>query len=63
MIMGAFGTACHDLFAGQNFGAQKYDRIRRCVRVCTAMAMGAAVLFSAVVLLFGPYIYRIFTPG
>ena len=26
------------------------------------MAMGAAVLFSAVVLLFGPYIYRIFTP-
>ena len=61
MIMGAFGTAA-TTFSGQNFGAQKYDRIRRCVRVCTAMAMGAAVLFSAVVLLFGPYIYRIFTP-
>ena len=39
MIMGAFGTAA-TTFSGQNFGAQKYDRIRRCVRVCTAMAMG-----------------------
>lgn len=60
MIMGAFGTAT-TTFSGQNFGAQKYDRIRRCVRVCTLMALIAAALVSAVVLLFGPYIYRIFT--
>lgn len=60
MIMGAFGTAT-TTFSGQNFGAQKYDRIRRCVRVCTLMALIAAALVGAVVLLFGPYIYRIFT--
>lgn len=60
MIMGAFGTAA-TTFSGQNFGAQKYDRIRRCVRVCGLMAFGAAALISAVVLVFGPLIFRIFT--
>ncbi|HIR48111.1 MAG TPA: MATE family efflux transporter [Candidatus Caccousia avicola] len=60
MIMGAFGTAA-TTFSGQNFGAQKYDRIRRCVRVCGLMAFGAAALISTVVLVFGPLIFRIFT--
>ncbi|HIS79402.1 MAG TPA: MATE family efflux transporter [Candidatus Caccousia stercoris] len=60
MIMGAFGTAT-TTFSGQNFGAQKYDRIRRCVRVCGLMAFGAATLISTVVLVFGPLIFRIFT--
>ena len=60
MIMGAFGTAT-TTFSGQNFGAQKYDRIRRCVRVCGLMACGAAALISTVVLVFGPLIFRIFT--
>ena len=60
MIMGAFGTAT-TTFSGQNFGAQKYDRIRRCVRVCGLMAFGAAALISTVVLVFGPLIFRIFT--
>ncbi len=61
MIMGAFGTSA-TTFAGQNFGAQKYDRIRKSVRICTAMAMAAAVLITTVVLVFGPVIFRIFTP-
>lgn len=60
MIMGAFGTAT-TTFSGQNFGAQKYDRIRRCVRVCGLMAFLAAALISTVVLVFGPLIFRIFT--
>ena len=33
MIMGAYGVAI-TTFAGQNFGAGKYDRIRKSVRVC-----------------------------
>ena len=58
--MNAVSQACLT-FTGQNFGAQKYDRIRRCVRVCGLMAFGAAALISTVVLVFGPLIFRIFT--
>ena len=60
MIMGAFGVAI-TTFAGQNFGAQKYDRMRKSVRVCLAMALGTAVIMSVVVLLCGGLIMRLFT--
>jgi putative MATE family efflux protein len=60
MIMGAFGVSI-TTFAGQNFGAKKYDRLRQSVRVCTAMAMGTALFMGALVVLAGPYIYRLFT--
>lgn len=60
MIMGAFGTSV-TTFSGQNFGAQKYDRIRKSVRICLAMAFGTAILMSAILLLWGSYVYQLFT--
>ena len=38
MICGAFGISV-TTFAGQNFGAQKYDRMRRSVWVCLGLAL------------------------
>lgn len=39
MISGAFGVSI-TTFVGQNFGAQKYSRIRQSVWVCLGMAVG-----------------------
>lgn len=60
MIMGAFGVTI-TTFVGQNFGAGKYGRMRRCVKTCLLMAFGASVLLSCLLMLFGRYILGIFT--
>lgn len=49
MIMGAYGVSI-TTFAGQNFGAGKYDRIRKSVRICMGMAAFTSVLLSVIVL-------------
>lgn len=60
MIMGAYGVAI-TTFAGQNFGAGKYDRIRKSVRVCLGMAAFTSVLLSVIVLVGGKFFFRLFT--
>lgn len=60
MIMAAFGVSV-TTFAGQNFGAKKYDRIHKSVRVCLLMAFATAGIMSVIVLGCGQYIYQIFT--
>lgn len=60
MILGAFGTSV-TTFSGQNFGAQKYDRIRKSVRICIVMAMGTAVFLSTVLCFWGSYVFQLFT--
>lgn len=45
MIMGAYGVSI-TTFAGQNFGAGKYDRIKKSVRICLGLA-AVTSLFSA----------------
>ncbi len=60
MIMGAYGIAI-TTFAGQNFGAGKYDRIHKSVRVCLGMAAFTSILLSAVVLCGGHIFFRLFT--
>lgn len=60
MIMSAFGVAI-TTFSGQNFGAQKYGRIRKSVRVCLGMAMATAVILSVVLFFAGHYVFRLFT--
>lgn len=60
MIMGAFGVSA-TTFSGQNFGAQKYDRIRKSVRICLIGAAAVSVLLSTFLYFFGPYIYLLFT--
>lgn len=51
MICSAFGVAV-TTFVGQNFGAQKYSRVRKSVWVCMAMSLGVVGLLSAVIVAF-----------
>ncbi len=60
MIMSAFGISV-TTFVGQNYGAGKYDRVRKGTMVCLRMAMSAAIGLSVVLYFGGPYIYWLFT--
>ena len=51
MVSGAFGVSV-TTFVGQNFGAQKYRRIRQSVRSCMIMSVGTMVVLSGLMLLF-----------
>ena len=64
MVSGAFGVAI-TTFVGQNFGAQRYDRVRQSVRVCLAMSIGTVGTLSLLMLLFRRVILGIYTldPG
>lgn len=60
MISGAFGVAV-TTFVGQNFGAQKYDRVRKCVRVSMGMCLAVEGTVSAVLVIFRTFILGIYT--
>lgn len=60
MVISAFGVSI-TTFAGQNFGAKLYDRMRRSIRVCLAIAAGATVCMSALVLIIGRPMLGMFT--
>lgn len=60
MMMGAFGVSI-TTFTGQNFGAQRYDRVRKSTRVCLALSMGATIVMSGILLVSGEIIFRLFT--
>lgn len=58
-VSNSFGVAIM-AFVGQNFGAGKYDRMRKSVRVCLGIALCFTVTISTLILLFGKYCFRIF---
>ena len=60
MMISAFGVSI-TTFAGQNFGARRYDRMRRSVRVCLSMAAGVTVFMSALILTVGRPMLGMFT--
>lgn len=60
MIMGAYGVSI-TTFAGQNFGAGKYDRIKKSVRVCLGLSALTSILLSFIVLRFGGAFLLLFT--
>lgn len=60
MISGAFGVSI-TTFVGQNFGAQKYARIRQGTWVCLGMSVAFTVALSAVVVTFREWILGIYT--
>ena len=60
MINSSFGIAL-TTFVGQNFGAGKWERVRKGTRVCLGMAVGTAVCLTAVLMLAGRFLLGIFT--
>ena len=60
MVMSAFGIAI-TTFVGQNFGAQKYDRVKRSIKVCLGMALGTTIALSVLLLVFMEPLLRFFT--
>jgi len=60
MVSGAFGVSI-TTFVGQNFGAQKYSRIRQSVRVCLLMSIAVQLSLSILTLVFRKFILGIYT--
>lgn len=60
MISGAFSVSIIT-FIGQNYGARKFDRMKKSIKVCLLMDLIASVLLTTVMLLAGPYLLRLFT--
>lgn len=60
MITGAFGVAV-TTFVGQNFGAQKFDRIRKGVWVCLGMSVSMIGAIAVLELYFREFILGFFT--
>lgn len=60
MIIGAFGISI-TTFVGQNFGAAKFDRCKKSVRVCLGMSLFASILLSVFVYASCGFLLEIFT--
>lgn len=60
MISGAFGVSV-TTFVGQNFGAQKYDRVRKSVWVCMGLSIAIVGLLSILEYTFRSPILSIYT--
>lgn len=60
MISGAFGVSV-TTFVGQNFGAQKYCRIRQSAWICLGMSVALVGAVAAVILCFRSQILGIYT--
>ena len=60
MILGAYGISI-TTFAGQNFGARQYDRMKRCTRVGLSMCLGTIIALSALLFIFRYQLLMFFT--
>ena len=60
MLSGAFGVAI-TTFVGQNYGAQKYDRIYKSVKICLGIGIVLVGGCSALVICFRHFILGIFS--
>ena len=60
MVSGALGVAV-PTFVGQNFGAQRFDRIRQCVRLCMGIGVVLMGSTSALTVIFRHFLLGIYT--
>lgn len=60
MIGGAFGISI-TTFVGQNYGARKYDRIRKSTRVCLEQYLVFALFMTGFFIVFRTPLFHIFT--
>lgn len=58
-IINSFGITI-TTFVGQNFGAGKYDRMRKSVRICFLMCAGGTLVLSTGLMLSGDTLFRLF---
>ena len=58
-VLNSFSQAC-TTFVGQNYGAGKYDRVRKSIRVCIGMDFAAAILLMLVLVCFRIPLFHIF---
>lgn len=56
----SFGTAM-TTYAGQNVGANAYDRVKQGAKQGTGMALGTSAVITALILVFGKHLMGIFT--
>lgn len=59
MTVSAFGVSV-TTFAGQNFGAGRFDRMKRSVWVCLALCVVTTAMLGGVLLAFGPMLFHAF---
>ena len=59
-VRGSFGIAI-TTFAGQNYGARRFDRVKKSVRVCLGMALGVCGSLIVFLMVFCRPLYHIFT--
>lgn len=59
-VCGAFGIAI-TTFAGQNYGAKRYDRVFKSVRVCLGMSFGVCGSLLVFLMVFCRPLFHIFT--
>jgi Na+-driven multidrug efflux pump len=62
LIAGGFGSALV-AFIGQNYGAGKEDRIRRCVKISAQAMLVWGILITAFLWLGGGFVFSLFLPG
>lgn len=60
MVMNAFGISV-TTFVGQNFGARRYDRVKRCTHVGLLMALGTTITLSVLLFTLREPLLRLFT--
>ena len=60
MVSGAFGVSI-TTFVGQNYGAGRYDRIQKSVRICLGMDFVTSVFLSSFLIVFRYPLFAIFT--
>lgn len=60
MVLNAFSISI-TTFVGQNYGAGKFKRMKKSVRVCMIMAMISSIAISSVIILLGKEIFGLFT--
>ena len=49
-------------FTGQNIGAKNFDRVKKGAKTCLFMSLAVSVVLSLSLLVFGKYIFRVFSP-
>ena len=60
LISGSFGIAI-TTFVGQNYGAGKFERVKKSVKICTGMDLAVSIAMTILLITFRIPLFKIFT--